>query len=66
MAFVSIYMVGRLNHPYDHPASRDFFQVGKEENLIYLVKEHPFWVLFLYLLSQNKRNIVYKTEKNET
>ena len=30
MAFVSIYTVGRLNHPYDHPASREFFQVGNE------------------------------------
>lgn len=30
MAFVSIYTVGRLNHPYDHPASREFFEVGYE------------------------------------
>ncbi|RHW37518.1 DUF3291 domain-containing protein [Lysinibacillus yapensis] len=30
MAFVSIYTVGRLNHPYDHPASIEFFQVGDE------------------------------------
>src|SRR4051794_29474974 len=30
MAFVSIYTVGRLNHPYDHPVSREFFQVGNE------------------------------------
>jgi hypothetical protein len=30
MALVSIYTVGRLNHPYDHPASREFFQVGNE------------------------------------
>lgn len=28
MAYVSIYTVGRLLHPYDHPASRDFFEVG--------------------------------------
>ncbi|MDM5249731.1 DUF3291 domain-containing protein [Lysinibacillus sp. G4S2] len=30
MALVSIYTVGRLNHPYDHPTSRDFYQVGNE------------------------------------
>lgn len=30
MAFVAIYTVGRLNHPYDHPASREFFQVGND------------------------------------
>jgi len=30
MAFVSIYTVGRLNQPYDHPASREFFKVGDE------------------------------------
>ncbi|CRK84823.1 DUF3291 domain-containing protein [Neobacillus massiliamazoniensis] len=30
MALVSIYTVGRLNHPYDHPASREFFKVGNE------------------------------------
>lgn len=30
MAFVSIYTVGRLNHPYDHPASREFYQVGND------------------------------------
>ena len=30
MAFVSIYTVGRLNQPYDHPASLDFFEVGNE------------------------------------
>jgi hypothetical protein len=30
MAFVSIYTVGRLNHPHDHPASREFFEVGYE------------------------------------
>jgi hypothetical protein len=28
MAFVSIYTVGRLNHPYDHPASREFYEMG--------------------------------------
>ncbi|WP_144509705.1 DUF3291 domain-containing protein [Bacillus sp. FJAT-22090] len=30
MAFVSIYTVGRLNHPNDHPVSREFFQIGDE------------------------------------
>jgi hypothetical protein len=30
MAFVSIYTVGRLNHPYNHPASHEFFQVGND------------------------------------
>lgn len=30
MALVSIYTVGRLKHPYDHPASREFFEVGNE------------------------------------
>lgn len=30
MALVSIYTVGRLKHPYDHPASRNFFKVGDE------------------------------------
>ncbi|TQR21030.1 DUF3291 domain-containing protein [Psychrobacillus vulpis] len=30
MALVSIYTVGRLNHPHDHPASREFFEVGYE------------------------------------
>lgn len=30
MALVSIYTVGRLSHPYNHPASREFFQVGDE------------------------------------
>ncbi|MBV7504970.1 DUF3291 domain-containing protein [Bacillus sp. sid0103] len=30
MALVSIYTVGRLNHPYDHLASREFFEVGNE------------------------------------
>jgi hypothetical protein len=28
MAFVSIYTVGKLNHPYEHPASQDFYEVG--------------------------------------
>jgi hypothetical protein len=28
MAFVAIYTVGRLKHPYEHPASREFFEVG--------------------------------------
>jgi hypothetical protein len=28
MAFVSIYTVGRLNHHYDHPVSREFYEVG--------------------------------------
>ncbi|MCZ8532674.1 DUF3291 domain-containing protein [Psychrobacillus psychrodurans] len=28
MTLVSIYTVGRLNHPYNHSASREFFQVG--------------------------------------
>jgi hypothetical protein len=30
MAFVAIYTVGRLHHPYDHPASRNFYEVGNE------------------------------------
>ncbi|TCN20525.1 DUF3291 domain-containing protein [Mesobacillus foraminis] len=30
MTFVSIYTIGRLNHPYDHPASREFYEVGNE------------------------------------
>ncbi len=30
MAFVSIYTVGRLNHPYGHPISRKFFEMGYE------------------------------------
>ncbi|WP_042148065.1 DUF3291 domain-containing protein [Paucisalibacillus sp. EB02] len=29
MAYVSIYTVGRLNHPIEHPASREFYHVGK-------------------------------------
>ncbi|OIK10749.1 hypothetical protein BIV60_19960 [Bacillus sp. MUM 116] len=28
MAFVAIYTVGRLKHPYEHPASQEFFEVG--------------------------------------
>jgi hypothetical protein len=28
MAIVSIYTVGRLNQPYDHPASREFYEMG--------------------------------------
>ncbi|MDR7079689.1 hypothetical protein J2Y03_004747 [Neobacillus niacini] len=28
MALVSIYTVGRINHPYDHPASREFYEMG--------------------------------------
>ncbi|MED4204922.1 DUF3291 domain-containing protein [Neobacillus mesonae] len=28
MALVAIYTVGRLKHPYEHPASREFFEVG--------------------------------------
>ncbi|GIN23267.1 DUF3291 domain-containing protein [Siminovitchia fordii] len=28
MAFVSIYTVGRLTYPYDHPTSREFFEMG--------------------------------------
>lgn len=28
MAFVSIYTVGRLNQPYDHPTSRNFYEMG--------------------------------------
>ncbi|QIZ09137.1 DUF3291 domain-containing protein [Priestia megaterium] len=30
MAFVAIYTVGRLKHRYEHPASREFFEVGYE------------------------------------
>lgn len=30
MAMVSIYTVGRLNHPNDHPASREFYRVGND------------------------------------
>lgn len=28
MAFVAIYTVGRLIHPYDHPTSREFYEMG--------------------------------------
>jgi hypothetical protein len=28
VAYVSIYTIGRLNHPYDHPVSRDFYEMG--------------------------------------
>ena len=28
MALVAIYTVGRLNHPYDHPISREFYEMG--------------------------------------
>jgi hypothetical protein len=30
LAFVAIYTVGRLKHPNEHPASREFFEVGNE------------------------------------
>ncbi|NWQ43431.1 DUF3291 domain-containing protein [Bacillus sp. EB106-08-02-XG196] len=30
MAFVSIYTVGMLKHHYDHPASREFYEVGHQ------------------------------------
>jgi len=30
MSFVAIYTVGRLKHPYEHPASREFFETGYE------------------------------------
>ncbi|MES9685014.1 DUF3291 domain-containing protein [Gottfriedia acidiceleris] len=30
MAFVAIYTVGRLKHPYDHSTSRQFFSVGND------------------------------------
>jgi len=30
MAMVAIYTVGRLKHPYDHPASREFYRVGND------------------------------------
>ncbi|KOO47522.1 DUF3291 domain-containing protein [Priestia koreensis] len=30
MAFVAIYTVGRLKHSNEHPASREFFEVGHE------------------------------------
>ncbi|WP_260838799.1 DUF3291 domain-containing protein [Heyndrickxia oleronia] len=28
MGLVAIYTVGRLNHPYDHPISREFYEMG--------------------------------------
>lgn len=28
MAVVSIFTIGRLSHPYDHPASREFYEMG--------------------------------------
>ncbi len=28
MIFVSIYTVGRLKYPYDHPTSREFYEMG--------------------------------------
>jgi hypothetical protein len=28
MALVSIFTVGRLNYPYDHPVSREFYEMG--------------------------------------
>ncbi|THE13026.1 DUF3291 domain-containing protein [Bacillus timonensis] len=28
MALIAIYTVGRLNQPYDHPVSRDFYEFG--------------------------------------
>jgi Domain of unknown function (DUF3291) len=28
MAFISIYTVGRLSQPYDHPVSRGFYEMG--------------------------------------
>nr|WP_106779478.1 DUF3291 domain-containing protein [Lysinibacillus timonensis] len=30
MSLVSIFTVGRLNYPYDHPATREFFKVGND------------------------------------
>jgi hypothetical protein len=30
MSFVSIYTVGRLSQPYDHPESRGFFEMGNK------------------------------------
>jgi hypothetical protein len=30
LAFAAIYTVGRLKHSNEHPASRDFFEVGNE------------------------------------
>ncbi|MEH7380947.1 DUF3291 domain-containing protein [Bacillus sp. JJ1533] len=28
MALIAIYTVGRLKHPYDHPVSREFYEMG--------------------------------------
>jgi hypothetical protein len=28
LAFVSIFTVGRLEYPYEHPVSRDFYEIG--------------------------------------
>jgi hypothetical protein len=28
MALAAIYTVGRLNHPFDHPVSREFYEMG--------------------------------------
>ncbi|WP_246110883.1 DUF3291 domain-containing protein [Sporosarcina luteola] len=28
MALVAIYTIGSLNHPYDHPISREFYEMG--------------------------------------
>lgn len=28
MALVAIFTIGRLGHPYEHPASREFYEVG--------------------------------------
>lgn len=28
MAFIAIYTIGRLKHPYDHPSAREFFEKG--------------------------------------
>lgn len=28
MAYVAIYTVGRLKHPYDHPTSKEFYEFG--------------------------------------
>ena len=44
MAFVAIYTVGRLTHPYEHPASREFYEVGykvmrQATNSGHLIKE---------------------------
>ena len=30
MSLVSIYTVGRLKHPIDHPASLEFYEVGND------------------------------------